>query len=123
MREIKFRAWDTVSRDMSVAFELDSQGLIDFGKSGWPLEHIRCLPGRFILMQFTGLLDKSGKEICEGDLVRYGDEDVSEIVWAKHVACFQLCHSDGVCADSPLPQKECEIIGNIYENPDLLTSQ
>ena len=65
------------------------------------------------IMQFTGLLDKNGKEIYEGDVTRCGQEEkIGVVEWHKEFAMFTNC----AVAD---PNK-CEVIGNIYENPELI---
>ena len=76
----------------------------------------------FIPMQFTGLKDKQGREIYEGDILRFDPKvwgqgnhhNLFAIEWAKQAAGF-IGH--GVAADWP---RYCEVIGNIYENPELL---
>ena len=65
MREIKFRAWDKDEKRMTTTFSVSSQGQVTFTPLG---ESTRYLTG-YILMQFTGLLDKNGKEIYEGDII------------------------------------------------------
>ena len=72
-------------------------------------------PEGVILMQFTGLKDKNGKEIYEGDIVRNHNEAltidmVTGVVWDFR----QLAMLED-------QREEWEIIGNIYENPELLT--
>ena len=72
----------------------------------------------FIWMQFTGLLDKNGKEIYEGDILKWNDE-VSQVMWRLYDSMFEIekifnGFSERVTSDY-------EIIGNIYENPELLT--
>lgn len=79
-----------------------------------------------ILMQFTGLKDKNGKEIYEGDLLyckktseMFPDEDrwISDVRYSEASFTYR--------GDDPLEENECleemEVIGNIYENPELLT--
>lgn len=103
MRPIKFRAWD---RDNKVMLENT------FGIEGLSLENRECCNA----MQFTGLLDKNGKEIYEGDLIKHLDTgNVSEV-------CFEpqgwWAIDNG--ASLFMYNKSCEVVGNIYENPDLL---
>ena len=84
----------------------------------------------FELMQFTGLKDKNGNEIFEGDIVKFSNCDdyvyVTPVVWDKNYACFGVSFSVGY----PIPfdyleefyteLKDIEVVGNIYENPELL---
>jgi uncharacterized phage protein (TIGR01671 family) len=73
--------------------------------------------------QFTGLTDKNGTKIFEGDIVRYMNKSVMVVVWDKESASF-------VCAYSVLNFKHCatiinahlylEVIGNIHDNPELM---
>lgn len=69
------------------------------------------------LMQFTGLTDKNGKEIYEGDIVRYRD-GIYKVDWFENG--FYLFRD--VRAKFDIWWVDTEVIGNIYENPDLLTN-
>jgi uncharacterized phage protein (TIGR01671 family) len=77
-----------------------------------------------ILLQFTGLKDKNGKEIYEGDIVQYSMPDMAgEDVWYTEEVtfvdgCFTL---DGSAPVSLINDAMGQVIGNIFENPDLLT--
>ena len=81
----------------------------------------------FIIMQFTGLLDKNGREIYEGDIVQFQNEwmsnpDIREIGWCELRATFTfggLPLSD-YCDNGIHEEEKVEILGNIHENPDLL---
>lgn len=79
--------------------------------------------------QFTGLLDRNGKEIYEGDIVRK-DGWIYEIRWSKYGAGFDLAtkndswpkQEDGYAYHSGLYDTEIiEVIGNIYDNPELVS--
>lgn len=79
-----------------------------------------------ILMQSTGLLDKNGVEIFEGDIVKNTTQMVYlghrfEVSWNSAYVCFQLLNR-GKTSNVPLIQNfmSYEVIGNIYENPELL---
>jgi len=116
MREIKFRAWynDEMYEIFAMNFS-DNKCVINsprfpFSQEVYPDD----------IMQYTGLKDKNGKEIYEGDICKgvYAGSDEREyknkIVWDEFECCFTF-------ADSPLWTWEMiEIIGNIYENPELL---
>lgn len=78
-----------------------------------------------ILMQFTGLQDKNGRDIYEGDIVEENSSDHSryEIVWDDKHACFKLnCKRVSKATQYPSWNRGVNmvIIGNIYENPELI---
>ena len=138
MREIKFRAWDTKNPSMSPAHTLAGWTRTlaitktDLDKQPW------------VIMQFTGLKDKNGKEIYEGDVVEIVHEDnehehdedcekpclVDEeskntvVAWNKHFGGFTWDESDLFDGEYTMGFNAepyvYEVIGNIYENPELL---
>lgn len=108
MRTIKFRAWDNSHSEMIDYSEVRSN-------FGWYLDD-----DDITLMQFTGLLDKNGKEIYEGDILGYWGKAAWLVGFVEGRFCF--IYEDGRKAfgltKSSLQGKE--IIGNIYQNPELL---
>ena len=120
MREIKFRAWARDQKEMCYDFlfmSVDSPPRIQIRTSATfsvVYTHV---------MQYTGLKDKNGKEIWEGDIVSYGD-NVYPIVFNERMAQFQARGFCQTSFDSPWDFTEelfgIEVIGNVHENPKLL---
>ena len=107
MREIKFRAWDIDGKIMC------------FGQVALDAIPLAEINPEVKIMQYTGLLDRTGKEIYEGDIVKFGNWKPKEIVYYyKNFAGFSLKDTD--CWLLDYDTKEMEVIGNIYENPELI---
>lgn len=112
MREIKFRAFDKQYKKMcEVSMILFSTNEIDIkGLAGEPksLEH-------FELMQYTGLLDKNGKEIYEGDIYHMGDKKITyTVVWHDSGLIGKQNGSSSYAGLEHWMYK-IEVIGNIHE--------
>jgi hypothetical protein len=116
MRTIKFRAWDKKHSQMILPDWLteiewnshDTPDSIEFN-DGEGLLHIK----EFELMQFTGLLDKNGTEIYEGDILQTRDY-LGKVVFEDGM--FELHSPQDENYHSLAGQASPEIIGNIYEN-------
>ena len=120
-REIKFRAWDNVNNQMLDVQELNFEDCFYGGYTTVRTTmysdyfDIREMP----IMQYTGLHDKNGKEIYEGDILKgtfYGFpipeyDYVFQIYWDEKEKGFMASYFE---------PSECEVIGNIYNNPELL---
>ena len=124
MREIKFRAWNPISSAMF--WSERCQNLATFFNYVGSLD----LQEDFALMQYTGLHDKNGKEIYEGDVVTgctsyENDNDAREWTINKPATVYW---DEEFCAFCPFYLNarwrcnvvDIEVIGNIYENPELL---
>lgn len=115
MREIKFRAWDKEKKMWTNWKCYDNMFYFMDKITGAWIRDDKF--NRFELMQYTGLKDKNGKEIYEGDIVRYysfikDKKLLAEVIFEE--GCF-------VIDDYYLGHKKrVEVIGNIYENPELL---
>ena len=122
MRSLKFRAWDASEKEMLChgAVINDPDGWFAYLCDGNDLEG-DCL------MQFTGLHDKNGKEIYEGDIIKCDiDNGIDEVVWKRRVSCFSTKKppvdgvKDGLISLGILDMEKYTVVGNIYENPELL---
>jgi uncharacterized phage protein (TIGR01671 family) len=118
MREIKFRAWDKEKKKMWTPIRAwnFAHGDIELHKLAEP--HSDKFEDEVEIMQFTGLHDKNGKEIWEGDIVRNSNlgGKIIEIKWDTH---FWSAGGTGLVLSSS-EKFGVEVLGNIYENPELL---
>lgn len=124
MREIKFRIWNKNTKEM-ICPASPQYFDIDWTTNNW-----------IVPMQYTGLLDRLGKEIYEGDILRVFDNEEPEnnniyvgectVKYESAMFCTKpeisskhgdYCISIGELENEDL---ECEILSNVYENPELI---
>jgi len=132
MREIKFRVWDKNRKRMYFWENIEAihnNGILVIvaDNNDWML-----VPPNYELLQYTGLKDEQGKEIYEGDIIRYTyhigglefPNCIETIKWDIEITGFLPLSDYDVTEDDqseccPIPET-IEVIGNIYENPELL---
>lgn len=129
MRELKFRVWSEEDREYRTDCKLR---YLFTSPTGLPSTVYNDEGDRFDIEQYTGLKDKNGKEIYEGDIVAssyFGKDRILKVVFYE--GCFCLCETrlEIPCAGFVYyfrqgsrfrPQDDYEVIGNIHENPELL---
>lgn len=123
MREFKFRAWDTEKQKMAT---VNFIGLNDY-EVGMEDEECRrwraTYPYVCRLMQYTNLKDKNGKEIYEGDILKVKLDDGEANLYVKYTNGEYRVVNEGKWEDSLYIYMyfgDVEVVGNIYENEDLL---
>ncbi|MGC6767587.1 YopX family protein [Enterococcus sp. LJL51] len=130
MREIKFRAWDKEAEQMVLQMENGNEYVWMIGTEDIFIQHIteNNIPEQ-VLMQYTGLKDKNGVEIYEGDLIKFKFNQMSGrgfVYWNKEIGQWWIKDIREVTKKRGQRYypfwKKCPYIvcGNIYENPELL---
>lgn len=149
-RKIKFRAWDEGNEIMHFDFQFftsgdDGNDWICFSSDKEPRDTKTVQHGiafinpyfrqQFKIMQSTGLLDKNGKEIYEGDIIKLAKGTIRSIFAVPGGFAFECLDGDvgkygkiQCCPFEPMGDEQnigyirtqTEVIGNIYENPELL---
>ena len=115
-REIKFRLW--AETDDAEA-EMIYLGVGEFDNGLW-FNSDKHINQHIALMQFTGLTDKNGKEIYEGDIMKAEFTIPMFVTFDNGAFCFENKTNSGVDRLRQMRTEKLEIIGNIYENPELL---
>lgn len=145
-REIKFRIWDNEDKKyLSLqdyqelgAIEVENDGTLTLSPRFRFLTSMMIMPERFVPQQYTGLKDKNGVDIYEGDIVKYHHQTFFKkkgervydfknekcyVVWDIENAGFCLSKSKDKITDKTfvdllymMEDEHMEVIGNIYEN-------
>lgn len=134
----KFRAWNKKLKSM---YSTDDIVFIDFEEEEICVQTIyfeQGLPDERDLdfytfdeiefMQSTGMVDKNDKEIFEGDVLKTYDGELAKVVWNEYLGCWETEFLSEIVvlsevADVKSNRSDCEVIGNIYENPEFLEGE
>lgn len=133
MREIRFRVWDNLEKTYLNEKDIAINNLNNififeiYDKNDTDLWYTRLLPDpdneRHVIEQYTGLKDKNGTEIYEGDVVKVeGDGEIYRVEWIRSGFGLEPRYNSPrypILGNVEL-RKKIKVIGNIHENPELL---
>jgi uncharacterized phage protein (TIGR01671 family) len=118
MREIKFRAWEKNMKQMIPVNQINFETGIINSDSAWRMFN------EVELMQYTGVKDRNGKEVYEGDIVKHAVFGIKDITWGSDYDCLKgnkgFMYNNTLAFLHDRDAEEIEIIGNIYENTALI---
>jgi uncharacterized phage protein (TIGR01671 family) len=129
-REIKFRAWDKELKMM--VYSKEETGHIEYDTN--TVDAINVMLNEddygFEFMQYTGIKDKSGKEVCEGDIIEFRMNTYQGTYRGNVIyehGCFIVDYKiitgfKEYLYQTAQAEEKFEVIGNIYENKDLLNA-
>ena len=124
MREIKFRVWDKILNEWCVykKHEVGKVMVYCSQKGGGHSELQFCLDSDdFEVVQYIDRKDANDIEVFEGDILCHDDDEIIRIFWGHPGFCFtDGDEKEAAWEVAQLDFDRCKVIGNIYENPELL---
>jgi hypothetical protein len=119
MTSLRFRAWHTATEGTKKMIDLHA--ITPFALDPNLKQDGVFIPfdDRYIIMQSTGLKDKNGKEIFEGDIVLLGSSPFA-VTWHKMTAQWELAGLENAELWPLYQLPPLEVIGNIHDNPSLM---
>lgn len=127
MREIIFRAWDKQEKDMiyNILPLSDKTFLVENAASEKYVDVYPDMdnipPNMFAIMHYTGLKDKNGKEVFEEDIITHEVNNMIGVVtWGTYGFVIENLDRTEIIADLSEYDYDPVVIGNVYENPELL---
>ncbi|GAF18929.1 hypothetical protein JCM19046_3542 [Bacillus sp. JCM 19046] len=120
MKEIKFRAWYESPIRKKMIYEGATGECFQLEREGQPIT----------IMQYTGLKDKNGTEIYEGDILDAQSDSVQIVCWDENQAryksvplyAYKTNAGNGGWSGYDLFNRKLEVIGNIHQHPELLNN-
>lgn len=115
MKERKYRVYHKDSNSMEYSFDLIrvSQYLNKFTD--------KYIKDNIIILDWIGLFDKKGNGIYDGDILLMNDGQYkSSVIWCKDLLCWKAEHPNGDIESITAFVEEHEVVGNIYEHPNLI---
>ena len=122
---LRYRAWDTTNKEMfKDTFSITESGQVVVVEQ----EDVMCPPDyvfvdNLVIMQSTGMVDRNGNIIFEGDIVKMSKDVYSEPTYyevVRHRGGAYRIESKQHGCELWLRHADCEVVGNLYENPELL---
>lgn len=121
----KFRAWDLKNKKMCLVWAIhwktwDDGDALNFVEVEGDDGTYELMEHEVILLQYTDLKDKNGKEIYVGDIIKWNNLEILELQYYDSAFRFMTGIMEYDCIGDYLTCKYAEVIGNLYENNDLL---
>jgi uncharacterized phage protein (TIGR01671 family) len=133
MRPFRFRIWNKVKKHWTnYGINLLGENVL-MGYVGWDVFENKSIPlielNDLVVTQYTGINDSEGKEIYEGDLIEikeYSNESdkfktqIYEVIWMSPFYYAKSIEDPNICNDLDMNPQYFKVVGNIFENPELL---